>query len=274
MNSSTIFLQEKIQHNDLTVNLYILRLPTQLQEHQQLIETVKRNSIKVIFYFGTSSLVLKNQSGIKIQQVIQDEKALQSMQVELINNKSNIGLMCTETCETSLQMYFHYMVKIEKKNLSYFENHAQWHVCPIDQLRQLYEEIHKSQNINIFDYNLLKTNSNIGSKLSNDFVQSEIITKELPRDEQCRCESYINNSQVASQKFSKILPEEDQVISELYPMKTPSLSCSKMAVNPDPNPVEKVVQPQHLLKFDDQYQLPNSITFIHFIPQDGFRCLE
>ncbi|CAD8192586.1 unnamed protein product [Paramecium octaurelia] len=274
MNSSIIYLLEKIQHNDLTVYLYILRLPVQPLEYQQLIETIKKNNIKVIFYFGKSSLVLKNQSGIKLQQVTQDEKVLQDMQVELINKKSNIGLMCSETCETSLQMYFHYMVKIEKKNLSYFENHAQWHICPIDQLRQLYEEIQKSENINIFDYNLLKTNSNIGSKLSNVSCQSEIVTKELPRYDQDRCESFVQNSQVTSQKFSKILTIEDQVKSEFYPIVTPPLSKIEKAVDPDPNKVDIAVPPQHQLRFDDQYQLPGRISFIHFIPQYGFRCLE
>ncbi|CAD8206918.1 unnamed protein product [Paramecium pentaurelia] len=280
MNQNLIYLEEMIQRNSFILYLYIIRFPTNLQEQQQLIQIIKNQNIQIIYYFGTQSFIFENLHvpNISLEKEEQREQVIQKMKTELTKQNNNIGLMCTKTCEKSLQIYFHYMVQIEQRKFEDFNFKLFEQIWTQEQLKLMYEQINNNKKITIFDYNLLLTNSNIGSQISREQIQSQVVSSEQPQKELISQSLNDDNlmqkgsqQQSSIQQKSNILGLDDQVISEILPV---SHFFQNSQLSEITNSENNIRSTQHSLRFESKYQLPQSITFVNFIPKNGFRCLE
>ncbi|CAD8117960.1 unnamed protein product [Paramecium sonneborni] len=333
MISDAIYLDEKITHSLLVVHLYILRLPQKLSDYQELNEIIRKKEIKVIFNVGTSAL--QKIQVEKLQNLSEEnkiEETVNKIHQELIINKSNIGLICSESCQKSLQIYFHYMVMIEQTEFEKIQLQLFKHVFSQKELKSMYDEIKRNQNL--LSFNLFNTNSQIDYKLSN--ISSAIINIEqrksnvinpsitsanqhrifnghqvptftnesrmriLGKEDQIESKieelgfilppfqslqdsqvinEQINNIQTNPQIIQQTNPQTIQQLNpqihlETIPQKNPQIIISQQ--NPQNLDYKNTptAREQHSLKFENEYKLPQSITFIHFIPSEGFKCLE
>ncbi|CAD8106710.1 unnamed protein product [Paramecium primaurelia] len=283
MNQNLIYLEEKIKYNSVEVYLYIIRFPTNLQEQKQLMQIIKSKNIQIIYYFGTQSFIYENLfvPNISLEKEEDKEKVIQNMKEDLTKKQNNIGLMCTKTFEKSLQIYFHYMVKIELKKFEDFNLKLFEQIWTQEQLKLMYEQFNNNKKITIFDYNLLLTNSNIGSQISKEQIQSQVVSSEQPQKElisQSLNDDTLmqkgSQQQSQLQQKSNILGLDDQVISEILPVSHFFQNSQLSEITESENNNRSNRSTQHLLRFESKYKLPQTITFVNFIPKNGFRCLE
>ncbi|CAD8200140.1 unnamed protein product [Paramecium octaurelia] len=277
MNSDLIYLEEKIRHSMSSFSLFVLRLPKQPLE---INEIISKNKIKAIFYAGTQHLQIQvdrlfNVSGTPMEKIVED------IHEQLIQYESNVGLMCNERCETSLKIYLNFMVCIEQKNFDQLRLNLFDKVFSIEQLTQYYDDIKKNQKNTLIQPkpSVIDPLKKIDRELNNEQPSFEIKIPQITNNHRIFNGYQKEDQNYLSERSRMILGREDQVISELYQSDIiipPYIGLLEDSIKAESvvNSIRNISINSQQPLFQKEYKLPTTIQFFPYIPKDGFRCFE
>ncbi|CAK91845.1 unnamed protein product (macronuclear) [Paramecium tetraurelia] len=264
MNSDLIYLIEKVRHSMESFSLFVLRPPKQPSD---INEIISKNKIKAIFYAGTNPPKIEVERFFNVQNTPIKE-IVENIHKQLIQQESNVGLMCSETCETSLKIHLNFMVLIEQKGF--------------DELRHdLFE--------NIFSMEYLHQGQSIlkpsiidpvrKDKKMNEQPSLEIKTPQITNNHRIFNGYQKDDQNYLSERSKMILGKEDQVISELFQSDIiipPFIGLLEASIEAESlvNSIKNISINNQQPLFKKEYKLPARIQFSPFIPNDGFKCFE